>query len=253
MNVRKRVVGWALAGSMAALALLLAPPLRSPVRGDGGGGLLQGSALKANLDLPYNAGGEAAEEESIPEVLVFYGKTYEASAVCFALDESGSMKEQGRWELQTREVTTAIAELSEEADFGIVYYGSRVSAFRNSPVPATGNNKAAGLVFVRSRRPAGDTCVGEGVVKALQIVRQSRHKHRAVIVTSDGRPDNCATGNRATPQEVQMIYEQTLAANADRSAKVHTVWVGQGQDKQAMEFLRRLAQIHGGTFRAVSR
>lgn len=212
-----------------------------------------GQGLKANLDLPVDAGfGRESEDEDAPEIVSFYGAQYEASAVCFALDESGSMQDQGRWQLQTREVIRTIRQLSDAAEFSVVYYGSRVSAFRQRTVKASGSNKAAGISFIRSRNPSGDTCIGEGTTKALKIVRQSASRHLAVIVTSDGRPDVCATGNRATPAEQQRILAQTLAANPGRAVQIHTIFVGRSNEADAIEFMRRLARVHSGTFRLVN-
>ncbi len=65
--------------------------------------------LKTNLDLPYNAGGASEnEDEDAPEIVVFYGSMYEASAVVFCLDESLSMRKAGRWEVQKKEVVRTI-------------------------------------------------------------------------------------------------------------------------------------------------
>lgn len=210
--------------------------------------------LTDNLDLPYDAlGSDEEEEEDAPEVIFFYGQPYESSATVFALDESGSMESEGRWDLQSREVTRAISALGNDAEFSVVYYGSRVTAFRESPVPATESGKNAANAFVRSRRPNGDTCTGEGVAKALQIVRKSAGKHKAVIVTSDGRPDVCATGNRANAAEIERIIQMTVSANPGLLVKVHTIWVGRSGEMEAIRFMRRLAEAHGGTFRLVTR
>ena len=244
---RARAFGVLLAGLLAASGLAFLLPRFSPAQDSGYG-------LKANLDLPVNAGlGSDDEEEDAPEVVLFYGAQYEASAICFALDESGSMTEQGRWQLQTREVIRAINELSGEAEFSVVYYGSRVTAYRNQPVKASSANKAAGINFVKSRNPNGDTCIGEGTTTALQIVRRSTGAHRVVIVTSDGRPDVCATGNLASPAEQQRILAQTVSANPGLTVQVHAIFVGRSNEPEAIEFMRRLARAHGGTFRLVSR
>ncbi len=233
------------------LLLLAVPAFLAP--DSTAGQEFQGGLLKANLDLPYNAGALSdAEDEDAPEILVFYGAQYEASAVAFALDESGSMSDQGRWQLQTREVTRSIRELSGRAEFSVVYYGSRVTAFRDQTVKATPGNKVAGIQFVKSRNPRGDTCIAEGTVKALQIVRRSASQHRAVIVTSDGRPDVCATGDRANLQQQQVLLQKTLAANPGRGVQVHTIFVGRSNEPEAIAFMKRLAKVHGGTFRLVN-
>jgi Mg-chelatase subunit ChlD len=232
--------------SSLAVAILVFLP-HAPAPGDGA------PPLKANLDLPFDAGGEDGEEEAAPEVVVFFGQVYEGSALVFALDESGSMTQNQRWQIQVREVTRTISELSDRAEFGIVFYGSQVSAMGTRPLPATPANKNRGRIYVASRSPRGDTCLGEGVVKALEIAQLSEAKQRIVIVTSDGHPDNCATGNSATPAEVEEILRKTVAANPGLAIRVHSVWVGTHSETNAITFMRRLADAHGGTFRQVSR
>ena len=207
---------------------------------------------KENLDLPFDAIGENEEEEIAPEIVVFYGQIYEADALFFALDESGSMQQQGRWSLQSREILRAISELSSRAEFGVVFYASRVTPFREQPVTATEGMKSAAKSFVQSRHPDGDTCLAEGAVKALQIAAKSKSRHRAVIVTSDGKPDICSTGDLASGEQFDALIQKTLDANPGRQVKLHTVWVGAVVEAQAIEFMKRLAAAHGGTFRQVN-
>ncbi len=247
-----RAKRWSRTGGALGSSLLLLAVL-SLVRLAPSSGQELGLGLKANLDLPFNAGaGSEDEDEDAPEIVLFYGAQYEATAICFALDESGSMSNEGRWQLQTREVTRAINQLSTTAEYSVVYYGSRVTSFRNRPVAASAANKSAGISFIRSRNPTGDTCIGEGTTMALRIVRRSGSSHRAVIVTSDGRPDVCATGNRASPTEQQRILQQTLAANPGLGVQVHTIFVGRANDPDAISFMRLLARAHNGSFRLVS-
>lgn len=242
-----RATGLSFVLALFAFSFLSLPQLAGQSRP--GGGL----NLRTNLDLPYNAGGTTEEEEVAPEVIFFFGQMYEMDAVCFSLDKSGSMTSNNRWTLQTREVTRTLLQMAERAEFGIVYYGSRVEPFRNKPVEASPASKSAGVAFVRGQSAQGDTCLFEGTIEALKIVRRSKSKRRAVIVTSDGRPDVCSTGDRATASEVERLLAQTLAANPGRQVKVHTIWVGSGTDREAVSFMRRLAQVHGGNFRQVSR
>jgi Mg-chelatase subunit ChlD len=209
------------------------------------------SSGKENLDLPFDAIGENEEEEIAPEIVVFYGQIYEADALFFALDESGSMQQQGRWSLQSREILRAILELTSRTEFGLVFYASRVTAFREQPVTATEGMKNAARSFIQSRQPDGDTCLAEGAVKALQIAAKSKSRHRAVIVTSDGKPDICSTGELASGEEFNALIQKTLDANPGRQVKLHTVWVGAVIETQAIEVMKRLAAAHGGTFRQV--
>ena len=210
-------------------------------------------ATKANLDLPYNAFGVSEEEELAPEVVYFFGQSYESDAIVFALDESGSMNDNNRWTMQTREVVRAMMQLSDAAEFGLVYYASGVKTFRGQPVTATSNNTGSAVAFIMSRRPTGDTCLFEGLERALRIVKRSSAKRRAVVVTSDGMPDYCPTGDRLTQSQLDTAMQRSLALNSGLKIKVHTVWVGAGSDRAAIDFMKRLARAHGGTFKLVNR
>ncbi len=211
-----------------------------------------GPPLKENLDLPYNAYGVDEEEEPAPEVIFFYGHGYEADAVVFALDESGSMRNNGRWALQTRETVRAIMQLTERGEFSVLYYGSNVTPFNERPVKASMPQKSSAAAFIASRSPHGDTCLFEGVIKALQIAQRANSGRRAVIVTSDGRPDVCATGDRATEAQIESFLQMTLQANPGLTIPVHSVWVGAANDPEGIHFMKRLASVHGGTFRQVT-
>jgi hypothetical protein len=203
--------------------------------------------VKAQLDLPYNAAGEAGDDdEETPEVFSYYGGTYEASAVVFALDRSSSMNSESRWKVQKRESARAISELSHAAEFSLLYYSDSLTVFRPETVRAHSTNKLAGVSFVNSVRPHGRTCLGTGLVEALSMLQRSNRKHRAVILTSDGRPSTC-DGWKTDPDE---FIQRTLLANPGRRIKVHTVFVG--TDPEGMVLMKRLAEAHGGSFRRVN-
>lgn len=219
---------------------------------EGGGDL----GLKTNLDLPYNAGGDTEEEEDAPEIITFYGGVYEANAVVFCLDESGSMKKNNRWTLQRREVTRAVSELSPEAEMGLVFYSREISAFRDTLVKAMANNKAAAIAFMNRRQPDGGTCIAQGVIKSLRMLQSSQSKYRSVIVAGDGKPsENClgSVGSRGDPRFYRRLLQQTARANPGMQIRVHTIFVGTASDSDAINFMKSLAQLHNGTFRAVTR
>lgn len=237
---------------VVALCLLGVGVLFFPADGVGDD-LVVGRSLEANLDLPFDAVGSSEEEEEAPDFVLFYGQPYEASAVVFALDESGSMSEQGRFDLQRREATRAISHLGPDAEYNVLYYSNEVNTFRESLVQANENNKNAGIAFVRSRMPKGLTCIGKGVIKGLQIARKSASKYRAVIVTSDGGLF-CDTDRyaRSSAAQMQRVLQETVAANPGLQVKVHTVFVGSSAERRAIRFMRILAEAHGGTFRVAS-
>ncbi len=187
-----------------------------------------------------------------PGTVTFFGEPYEAAAVVWSLDNSGSMN-GNRAQVLAQELTRTISELAADVEFGLVYFSSRVSAFRDSPVPvpATPATKKEAIAFVGAQSPLGDSCFGEGVVKALMIARQSARAGKAVIVVSDGGVDVCATGDLANPEQKRRILEQTLAANPDLSVKVHTILL-RSDFGPFVHFMRSVAELHRGTFRQVS-
>ena len=218
-----------------------------------GAGLAAEVGSRENLDLPFNVGVSFEDDEVAPEFLIFFGQLYEADSVIFTLDKSGSMDSQNRWKIQSQEVMRSVNELSERAEFGIVYYGSRVEPMRKVPIEGTPSGKSAAMAFVKSHRPQGDTCLFEGLAEALRIVQRSKSERRAIIVTSDGKPDVCSTGDLATAPQIDALIAKSVAGNPGLKVRVHTIWVGAGNNREAINFMQRLASAHGGTFRSISR
>lgn len=227
------------------------PPLQSGRAGDiiGGQGL-----SKANLDLPYNAGSASEDDEDAPEIVSFYGSMYEASAVVFCLDESRSMDSAGRWATQQKEVIRAISELSDAAQVGVVFYGDSSYAFRNNLVPANKANKAAIIQWVTGRQLSLGTCLGGGVVDSLRMLQRAATKYRAVIVAGDGRPTSCpfVRGSGQDPRVAQQVLAESLAANPGLQVRIHTILVGSDVTDRDVDFMRKLAQLHRGTYRRVA-
>lgn len=212
------------------------------------------SLSKVNLDLPYNAVGSSEEDEDAPEIVTFYGSMYEASAVVFCLDESKSMSKAGRWQVQQKEVIRAISELSDEAEIGLVFYGAGSYAFRKSLVPATRATKAAMAQWVSGRQLSLGTCLGPGVVDSLKMLQRAQSTHRAVIVSGDGRPTSCpfVRGSGQDPRVAEQALAETVAANPGLQIRVHTVLVGNDVTARDVDFMKKLAQLHRGTYRHVS-
>lgn len=240
---------WLAGGLLVAfLAILLPPRPRSNAAAETG-------FVKANLDLPYNAVGSSEEDEDAPEIVSFYGSMYEASAVVFCLDESLSMRKAGRWQVQQKEVIRAIRELSDQAEVGLVFYGAGSYPFRKTLVPANQATKAAMVEWVNGRQLSLGTCLGPGVVDSLRMLQRAQSHHRAVIVAGDGRPTSCpfVRGSGKDPRVVQQVLSQTIAANPGMQIRVHTILVGNDVTARDIDFMQKLARLHGGTYRRVAR
>ena len=73
------------------------------------------------------------------------------------------------------------------------------------------------------------------------------------VLLAIGRLRQDAYG-RAILKDVQTRLERDVAAGAVHTTLArleHTIWVGNQADDPAIQFMRRLAMAHGGTFRMV--
>src|SRR5688572_20689265 len=108
----------------AALVALLAdlPSLRAQSLGGT-------AALKENLDLPYDALGDAEAEEDAPEIVTFYGTQLEGDGFFYIIDRSGTMRDSGELEVAKREVSKNITEFSERVFFGVFFFDANLVKF----------------------------------------------------------------------------------------------------------------------------
>ena len=216
----------------------------------------KGSGQKMNLDLPFDAEGADSQEEEVPELIVFYGEAYEASNVVFCLDESLTMNNSGRFDIERREVRRAITELNPDAEFGVLFYGGQVTAFRRQLIKASPTNKRAAMAFIGSRSTNLGTCLGNSVEQALQMLNRSDSRFQAVILVSDGTPTRCPFARLNGCQEKQVVCNEVLAqisaANV-RRMPVHCILVGNADRCGGLptQFMRAVSGLSGGSFRHV--
>ena len=111
---------------------------------------LAGGALKANLDLPFDAGllNDDGEDEDAPEIITFYSQQYEGDGIFYAIDRSGSMQNSGELDIAKREVGKNIREFSNRVQFGIVFFDrgimTSIVSLRASPVVVRRRGSAGG-------------------------------------------------------------------------------------------------------------
>lgn len=209
-----------------------------------GGGAVDSRDLKANLDLPYDALGYEDDEEDAPGVISFFGGRHEGEAILFCLDQSNSMATAGGWTALQRELGRAIQEMTEEQEFGLVFFGKKTVIFppEKKAVKATRKNVQAALAFIAGIQPDSWTCMLPGVEQVLDLARTASAERKTVIVLSDGKP-TCEGVNFFSYAE-----EILTAARTRNTEKVRIDTVGMGLEINA-SFLIQLATQHGGTYR----
>lgn len=232
-----------------SLVLLLYFTLGTTTRVDAQG--LTGGALKANLDLPFDAGllNDDGEEEDAPEIITFYSQQYEGDGIFYCIDHSSSMS-QGELPVAKREVVRNITEFSSRVQFGIVFFDRNMINFPASGRPAEANPamKAAAIAWVNAVPGGGGSCVQQGLIQALKYANLSSATRKVVVYLGDGG-GHCNGADQAT------YLRQTLGVVRSQNyqrAQINAIGV---LDVSAIseDFLRNLAASNGGTYTKIQR
>ena len=188
------------------------------------------------LDLPSGGRGTDEDEEDPNETIRFFGESYEGDGFFFLLDRSGSMSGM-KLEILKLEMTSALSELSEQSEFGIVAFSGDTTAFSPMPVKASDRNSSLGKAWVLALAPYGSTMMLAGAEAILEIAYTSSKDDRSIIVVGDGSP------NSPGPAET---LEGVIAANVE-GLPFHTILIG--ASSEAADFMMALSSVTGGTFR----
>ncbi len=213
---------------------------------------LAGGALKANLDLPFDAGllNDDGEDEDAPEIINFYSQQYEGDGIFYAIDRSGSMQNQGELLIAKNEVRKNIREFSNRVQFGIVFFDSGITKFPSSgrPTDASSSMKASATNWLMAIPGGRGSCCKEGLMEALKYANTSSSSRKVVVYVGDG-------GGTCQGQNETTYLTSTLAAvksmNFQR-AQVNSVGV-LSINTLRENFLRNLASGNGGSYVRITR
>lgn len=184
---------------------------------------------KANLDLPFDAGAWA-EEEDLQSVGVF-----------FCCGKDGTMKEENKWKILQQQVVRQIGTLTPKAQFSLVFFDASVVKFPQSgkPAQASPEMKAAGTAMVMSTQPGSGSCSKPALVQCLNVANQSTARRKSIIYLSDGF--QCCPGFDCLQSGKDALAEVT-ARNTQR-IRIDAVCIGRDVDEA---WMRSLAQQNGG-------
>ena len=198
--------------------------------------------VKENLDLPYDAiGSNTDEEEDAPEIIQFYGQTYEGDGIFYCIDRSGSMQSMGELDVAKQEVTRNISEFSDRVQFGIVFFDSNVLKWPPSGQPANANaaKKQAGISWVQTMPGGSGSAINKGLTTALDMVNKSTVKRNTLIYVGDG-------GGSAPSMLGQIKGRNT------KRAIINCIGVLDLQPSNR-DFLKALAQANNGKYTEIVR
>ncbi len=217
--------------------------------GSGGSGLrLEGqssdrpSAKRKPLDLPSGGRGGGELDEDAPELVLFYGHSFEGDGFYWCLDRSGSMEWAGSWEILRNEVSEVIEQLSSEAEFGLVAFGNETTVWRSQPRRARQPERLAALAWLAAIEPMGETCLLPAALKMLEIAQLGSRPNPTGFIVSDGLP-MCGGVNTEDLCLVRIPQSNLL------QMPIHTVFVS--SDVPGIDFLQALAALCGGEFHLV--
>jgi hypothetical protein len=210
-----------------------------------------GQALsKQNLDLPYDALSLAEDDENAPEVVVFYGSTYEGDGFFYALDRSGSTQNSGELQREKQEVVRNIAEFTDRVEFGVAFYDRGLVKWPASGRPAQANSgqKGAASAWVMGTPGGGGSCVGLGIIACVDFANQSSARRNVVIWLGDG----CTT---CPGKDATQYGNQTLAEITARNFQRHQInAIAVGPDSEVCpNFPKSLAAQNQGAYSRIPR
>lgn len=199
------------------------------------------SQSKENLDLPYDAVGEGSEESDAPDIIIFYGQSYEGDGIFYVIDRSGSMQGSGELDIAKREVVRNITEFSSRIQFGIVFFDSNVLKYPSSgqPVDANSGNKQAAIGWVMGMPGGSGSAMSLGMFAGLEIANKASSDRRTLIYVGDGGGHSAA------------LMGQIKGKNTGR-AKINAVGV-LDVSVDSRQFLQKMAQSNGGTYTEITR
>ena len=201
-----------------------------------------GAQVKENLDLPYDAiGDNTDEEEDAPEIIQFYGQTYEGDGIFYCIDRSGSMQGSGELDIAKREVTRNISEFSDRVEFGIVFFDSKVLKWPPSgqPAPANASKKQSGISWVQTMPGGSGSAISKGLTAALDMVNKSTKKRLTLIYVGDG--------GGSQPSMIGQIKGRNT-----KRAIINTIGVLDVSPTNR-DFLKQLAQSNNGKYTEIVR
>ncbi len=215
---------------------------------------LAGGALKANLDLPFNAGlfNDDGEDEDAPEIITFYSQQYEGDGIFYAIDRSGSMRDSGELDIAKREVGKNIREFSSRVQFGIVFFDLGITKFPagGRATEASSAMKAAGTNWLQSIPGGSGSCCKEGLMEALKYANTSSATRKVVVYVGDGG-GTCSLSGGGEDSYLKQTLSMVKSQNFQR-AQVNTVGVLQLNNLRE-NFLRSLASGNGGSYVKITR
>jgi hypothetical protein len=200
------------------------------------------SGLKANLDLPFDAGGGEESDEESPETVVFYGEQYEGTGFFFCCEKVLGCDGGVAFRKMQKELLKSIGGLSDRSDLGLVFFDSTVQKFPESgkPLRAGPGTRETATQTILKVRPGHGCCPKAALIAALDFSSVSSAFRKVIIYIGEG-------WLQCGPDTPAQIMEAVSGRNVGR-IPIHVVGTSWGHDVNE-QWLKRLAAENRGTYR----
>jgi VWFA-related protein len=176
-------------------------------------------------------------EEGQPVSLQFFDSQGPASIV-FIIDTSTSMAGQ-KWKKLQDGMERFLATAREGNDYSLVAFSDRPRLVVSSVNAADFQRNFNALKI------AGNTALYDAVLLGLEVLAQSRHRHKALVLLSDGQ-DNCSQAQFTEVQEEGLSRRATMYTIGIRLRRSDDYLLD--FELAGKELLNRLATMTGGSF-----
>lgn len=206
---------------------------------------------------------------------LFYGEPIPEGNVVFVIDISGSMRPTSstgdRIGSAKRNLNLAIADLADDARFGVVAYDTTVRFLWGTDAPkvevASEAKRSEARTWVNALAPNGVTNTNQALEAAFKATNLDESKPKTVKLLSDGSPTPRAW-IKDPKASSGLSAEQAKKADVDERAKILAdvaTWSGGkwrvdtvglftkvGETGPLVDFMKDLATKNGGTFSHVA-
>jgi Ca-activated chloride channel family protein len=132
--------------------------------------------------------------------------------VCFVIDTSGSMAENGgkKMEQAKKALSFCLANLNEGDRFEVVRFSTEAEGLFSGLQPATKENVEKAQSFVSGLKPIGGTAIQDALQKALALRGSGADRPYVIIFLTDGQPTVGETNE-------DKLVESVAKANSDNT------------------------------------
>ncbi len=117
--------------------------------------------------------------------------------VVFVIDTSGSMADDGKLEKARKALVQALYGLNPEDSFSLLEFSTDVKDLSDKPIPATEENIAHAIAWLKALRPVGGTNIHDALVAAAKMAGRETSEERElrqIVFMTDGLPTVGKTG-----------------------------------------------------------